>query len=97
MFLEVTENDKIIYHLDAGEPVPTIDMIDGIVIQAEECTDQTDILYTLSTIHNMRINVGLETNVPFNKLTPIIKKYIDDYYNVNTNEHKQKAEVWENV
>lgn len=91
MWLEVTGDDKLIYHFDAGEFVPNIDMIDGVVIQAEECTDQTDILFTLNSITNKRIRVELETCVPWNKLTPIIKKYIDSYYNVNTNERKEKV------
>lgn len=91
MWLEVTDDEKIIYHLDAGEELPTVDMVDGVVIHAEECTDQSGILYTLCTIPNMRIRVELETGVPFNKLTPLIKKYIDSYYNVNTNEHKEKV------
>lgn len=97
MWLEVTDKDKIIYHLDAGETLPTTDMLDGVVIQAEDCHDQSAILYTLSTIPNMRLRVELETCVPFNQLTPLIKKYIDSYYNVNTNEHKEKSEVWHDV
>lgn len=93
MWLEVTEDEKIIYHVDEGEALPTVDMIDCVVIHAEELAfgDQSGILYTLCTIPNMRVRVELETCVPLNKLTPIIKKYIDSYYNVNTNEHKEKV------
>lgn len=97
MWLEVTDDDKIIYHLEAGEPFESTDMIYAVVIHAEECKNQTDILYTLTTIPNMRIRVELETCIPLNKLTPIIKKYIDSYYNTNTNECKEKSEVWTNV
>lgn len=97
MWLEVTDEDKIIYHLDAGETLPTTDMVDGVVIQAEDCDDQSSILYTLSTIPNMRVRVELETCVPFNQLTPLIKKYIDSYYNVNTNEEYKKVVKWQNV
>lgn len=97
MWLEVTDEDKIIYHLDACEALPKTYMIDGVVIHAEDCDDQSDILYTLSTLPNMMLRVELETCVPFNQLTPLIKKYIDSYYNVNTNEHKEKSEVWHDV
>lgn len=99
MWLEVTDDEKIIYHLDEGEALPTVDMIDGVVIHAEELPfgDQSGILYTLCTIPNMRIRVELETCVPFNKLTPLIKKYIDSYYNTDTNVHKEKSEVWTDV
>lgn len=91
MWLEVTNDEKIIYHVDDGEALPTVDIIEGVVIHAEECTDQSSILYTLCTIPNMRVRVELETCVPFNKLTPLIKKYIDSYYNTDTNEHKEKV------
>ena len=97
MWVEITEDDKIIYHLEAGEALESTDMIDCVVIHAEECKDQSGIIYTLTTIPNMRIRVELETCISFNKLTPIIKKYIDSYYNVNTNECKEKSEVWNDV
>lgn len=99
MWLEVKEDDKIVYHLDEGEALPSVDMVDCVVIHAEELAfgDQTGILYTLNTISNRRIRVELETCLPLNELTPLIKKYIDSYYNVNTNEYMQKAEVWYDV
>lgn len=97
MWLEVLDNDNIIYHLDAGEALPTVNMIDGIVIHAEECTDQTDILYTLNTINNNRLHVSLETSIEWRHLTPIIKRYINEYYDVVANIHKQKSEVWTDV
>lgn len=93
MWLEVTDDEKIIYHVDEGEALPTVDMIDGVVIHAEEIPfgDQSGILYTLCTIPNIRVRIELETCVPFNELTPLIKKYIDSYYNTDTNEHKEKV------
>lgn len=97
MWLEVTDDEKIIYHLDAGEELPKVDMIDGVVIHAEECTDQTSILYTLSTINNTRLYVSLETSIEWRHLTPIIKHYINEYYDVVANIHKQKSEVWTDV
>lgn len=101
MWLEVTDDEKIIYHVDEGEAVPKVDMIDGVVIHAEELPfgDQTGILYTLSTINNnnKRLHVSLETSIEWSKLTPIIKHYIDEYYDVVANMHKQKSEVWTDV
>ena len=97
MWLEVLDNDNIMYHLDAGEELPTVDMVDGVVIHAEECTDQTSILYTLSTINNKRLYVSLETSIEWRQLTPIIKHYINEYYDVVANIHKQKSEVWTDV
>lgn len=96
MWLEVADDDKIIYHLEEGESLPNTNMIDGVVIHAEELPfgDQTGILFTLNSIGNRRVRIELETCVPFKELTPIIKKYIDSYYNVNTNEKKEKSEVW---
>lgn len=94
MWLEVNNVDEIIYHLENGEALPDVDMIDAVVIQAE---DLTSILFSLMSIVNKRLRVTLETPVPFNVLTPIIKKYIDEYYNVNTCEHKVKTEVFNDV
>ena len=99
MWLEVTDDDKIIYSLEAGELLPNVDMIDGVRICCDEgCyQDQTDILVTLNSIHNRRIRVTLETDIPFKDLTPIVRHYIDSYYNTNTNECKEKSEVWTDV
>lgn len=97
MWLEVTDKDEIIYHLEYGELLPKMDMIDGVVIHAEECTDQTGILLTLNSISNKRLHVSLETSIEWSKLTPIIKHYIDEYYDVVANMHKQKSEVWTDV
>lgn len=94
MWLEVNNADEIIYHLENGEALPDVDMIDAVVIQAE---DLTSILFSLMSIMNKRLRVTLETPVPFGKLSPIIKKYIDEYYNVNTCEHKVKTEVFNDV
>ncbi len=100
MWVEVTDDDKIIYYLEAGELLPKVDMIDGVRIccDNEMCfQDQTDVLVTLNSIHNRRLRVTLETDIPFKDLTPIVRHYIDSYYNVNTNECKEKSEVWTNV
>lgn len=94
MWLEVNNANEIIYHLENGEALPDVDMIDAVVIQAE---DLTSILFSLMSIANKRLRVTLETSVPFGKLSPIIKKYIDEYYNVNDNTHKKKVEVFDNV
>ena len=99
MWLEVKDTDEIIYHLEEGELLPKVDMIDGVVIHAEELAfgDLTGVLLTLNSITNKRLRVELETCVPWNELTPMIKHYIDSYYNVNTNEIKEKSEVWNDV
>lgn len=98
MWVTITDDDKIIYGLEAGELLPEVDMIDGVtIVHSEEWQDQTDILATLNSVHNRRLRIGLETYLPFKELTPIIRKYIDSYYNVNTNEMKQKSEVWTDV
>lgn len=99
MWVEVTDDEKIIYHLCEGEILEDVTMVDGVVIHAEELVfgDLTGILLTLNSITNKRLRVELETCVPWNKLTPMIKHYIDSYYNVNTNEHKEKSEVWNDV
>lgn len=94
MWLEVNNVDEIIYHLENGEALPDINMIDAVVIQAE---DLTAILFSLMSIVNKKLRVTVETSVPFDRLTPIIKKYIDEYYNVSTNEHKKKVEVFNDV
>jgi hypothetical protein len=44
MWLEVNNADEIIYHLENGEALPDVDMIDAVVIQAE---DITSILFSL--------------------------------------------------
>lgn len=98
MWITITDDDKIIYGLDAGELLPEVDMIDGVtIVHDDNWKDQTDILVTLNSIHNKRLRVELETCLPFNQLTPIIRKYIDSYYNVNTNEQREKSEVWTDV
>ncbi len=100
MWLEVTDDDKIIYGLYAGELLPNVDMLDGVRITCDNevgFQDQTDILVTLNSIHNRRLRVCLETDIPFKDLTPIVRHYIDNYYNTNTNECKEKSEVWTNV
>lgn len=94
MWLEINKNDEVIYHLENGEALPDVDIIDAVVIQAE---DITSILFSLMSIVNKRLRVTLETSVPFGRLSPIIKKYIDEYYNVNTCEHKVKTEVFNDV
>ena len=98
MWVEITDDDKIIYCLEAGELLPNVDMLDGVRIVCDnDYQDQTDILVTLNSIHNRRLRVTLETDTPFKDLTPIVKHYIDNYYNVNTNECKEKSEVWTDV
>lgn len=100
MWVNITDDDKVIYGLEAGELLPVVDIIDGVtIVHTEDISyvDQTDILITLNSINNKRLRIELETFLPFNKLTPIVRKYIDSYYNVNTNEHKEKSEVWNDV
>lgn len=99
MWVEVTNDEKIVYHLCEGELLEEVTMIDRVVIHAEELAfgDLTGILLTLNSITNKRLRVELETCVPFNKLTPMIKKYIDSYYNTDTNEHKERAISWVDV
>lgn len=98
MWVNITDDDRVIYGLEAGELLPKVDIIDGVtIVHAEEWQDQTDILVTLNSVHNRRLRIELETFLPFNKLTPIVRKYIDSYYNVNTNEYKEKSEVWNDV
>lgn len=98
MWVNITDDDRVIYGLEAGELLPKVDIIDGVtIVHTEEWQDQTDILVTLNSVHNRRLRIELETFLPFNKLTPIVRKYIDSYYNVNTNEHKEKSEVWNDV
>ncbi len=96
MWTEVDKNDKVIQHFKAGEVIPTLDIVDEIVIHAYN-NDVCDILSVLSQINNKRIRVTLETGIPFDKLTPIVKKYIDEYVNVFDNTHKIKREVFEDV
>lgn len=93
-WVEITDEDKLIYYITAGDILPQIDMIDGVTIVHEEYQDQTDILVTLNSVHNRRLRIELETYLPFKELNPIIRKYINSYYNVNTNEVKEKSEVW---
>lgn len=98
MWVNITEDDKIIYGLEAGELLPDVDMIDGVtIVHSEGWQDQTDILATLNSVHNRRLRIGLETYLPFNQLTPIIRKYINSYYNTTTNVYKEKSEVWNDV
>ena len=96
MWVEVTNQDEVIHHLNAGEQFCGSYISDGVVIHA--CDDsQVNILTTLSSITNERLTVKLITEIPFNKLTPIIKKYIDVYENLITRVVCVKREVWENV
>lgn len=94
MWIEVNNADEIVYHLENGEALPDVDMIDAVVIQAD---NMTSILFSLMSIVNKRLLVTLETAIPFNALTPIIKKYINEYYNVCDNTHKIKREVFDDV
>lgn len=96
MWTEVDKNDKVIQHFKAGEVIPKLDIVDEIVIHMYQ-RDVCDILAMLSQIGNKRIRVTLETGIPFDKLTPIVKKYIDEYVNVFDNTHKIKREVFEDV
>lgn len=96
MWTEVDKNDKVIQHFNAREIIPNLDIVDEIVIHAYN-NDICDILSMLSQINNKRIRVTLETGITFDKLTPIVKKYIDEYVNVFDNTHKIKREVFEDV
>lgn len=96
MWTEVTKDDKVVQHFNAREIIPNLDIVDEIVIHAYN-NDVCDILAMLSQINNKRIRVTLETGITFDKLTPIVKKYIDEYVNVFDNTHKIKREVFEDV
>lgn len=96
MWVEVDKNDKVIYHFKSGEVIPKLDMADEIVLHVYQ-RDCSDILAMLVQINNRRLRVTLETALPFNTLTPLVKKYIDEYINVFDNKHKTKKEVFEDV
>lgn len=96
MWVEVDKNDKVIHHFKVGEVIPKLDIADEIVLHMYQ-RDVCDILAMLVQISNRRLRVTLETGLPFNKLTPLVKKYIDEYINVFDNTHKIKREVFEDV
>lgn len=96
MWVEVDKNDKVVYHFKSGEVIPKLDIADEIVLHMYH-RDVCDILAMLVQINNKRLRVTLETALPFDKLTPLVKKYIDEYINVFDNTHKIKKEVFEDV
>lgn len=97
MWLEVDDNDNIVYHLEAEKTLPNdVDMVDKVVIHAYS-KGMTDILLTLMSIVNNRVYITIETDIPFDKFTPIVRKYIDEYINTCDNTHKKKSEVFVDV
>lgn len=97
MWLEVDNNDNIVYHLEAEKTLPNdVDMVDKVVIHAYG-KEMTDILLTLMSIVNKRVYITIETDIPFDKFTPIIRKYIDEYINTCDNTRKKKSEVFVDV
>lgn len=96
MWVEVDKNDKVIHHFKAGEVIPKLDIADEIVLHMYH-SDVCDILTMLVQISNRRLRVTLETGLQFKELTPLVKKYIDEYINVFDNTHKIKREVFEDV
>lgn len=97
MWLELDNADNIIYHLEAPERLPdNVDMVDDVVINAYD-KNICDVLTSLMSIVNKRVRVTLETSIPWRELAPLIKKYIDEYINVYTSEHKKKVEVFNDV
>lgn len=97
MWLELDNADNIIYHLEAPERIPdNVDMVDEVVIHAYN-KNICDVLTSLMSIVTKRVRVTLETSIPWRELTPLIKKYIDEYINVCDNTHKVKREVFDDV
>lgn len=97
MWLEVDNNDNIVYHLEAEKTLPNdVDMVDKVVIHAYG-NEMADILLTLMSIVNKRVYITIETDIPFDKFTPIVRKYIDEYINTCDNTHKKKSEVFVDV
>lgn len=96
MWIEVTNDDRIIYNIEAGKVVDNVDMVDDVVIHAYD-KNICDVLTSLMSIVTKRVRVTLETSIPWRELTPLIKKYIDEYINVYTSEHKKKVEVFNDV
>lgn len=97
MWLELDNSDNIIYHLESPERLPdNVDMVDDVVIHAYN-KNICDVLTTLMSIVTRRVRVTLETSLPWRELTPLIRKYIDEYINVYDNTHKVKTEVFNDV
>lgn len=97
MWLELDNADNIIYHLEAPERLPdNVDMVDEVVIHAYD-KNICDVLTSLMSIVTKRVHVTLETSIPWCELTPLIKKYIDEYINVCDNTHKIKKEIFNDV
>lgn len=97
MWLELDNKDNIIYHLEACERLPdNVDMVDDVVIHAYD-KNICDVLTSLMSIVTKRVRVTLETSIPWCELTPLIKKYIDEYINVCDNTHKIKKEIFNDV
>lgn len=97
MWLELDNADNIIYHLEAPERLPdNVDMVDDVVIHAYD-KNICDVLTSLMSIVTKRVRVTLETSIPWCELTPLIKKYIDEYINVCDNTHKIKKEIFNDV
>lgn len=97
MWLELDNADNIMYHLEAPERLPdNVDMVDEVVIHAYD-KNICDVLTSLMSIVTKRVRVTLETSIPWCELTPLIKKYIDEYINVCDNTHKIKKEIFNDV
>lgn len=96
MWVEVTNDDRIIYNIEAGKVIDNVDMVDEVVIHAYD-KNICDVLTSLMSIVTKRVRVTLETSIPWCELTPLIKKYIDEYINVYDNTHKIKKEIFNDV
>lgn len=96
MWVEVTNDDRIIYNIEAGKVIDNVDMVDEVVIHAYD-KNICDVLTSLMSIVTKRVRVTLETSIPWCELTPLIKKYIDEYINVCDNTHKIKKEIFNDV
>lgn len=97
MWVEVDKYDNIVYHLDVPERLPdNVNMVDKVVIHAMD-KSICDVYATLMSVLNKRVRVTLETHLPFDDLTPLLKKYIDEYINIYDNTHKIKREVFDDV
>lgn len=61
MWIEETNQDEIIIHVNAGEPVPPT-VADTVVIEDNEGRT-SDITYTAITVNNPRVKIELDTSV----------------------------------
>ena len=94
MWTEITNDDKIVMHVQAGETFSSSMCDEVIVHQLDEPI--SDVVYSVIQITNHVIKVTLSLySIDFNYLPASLLKLVDKVYLTSTNKTYEKRTAWE--